>query len=230
LYLAPDIANEARGGQGGSLKGTVLDTLFMGPCVTVTIDTLSFPRTITVDFGLDNCLCHDGKNRRGKILVEHDGPYWLPETVHTTTFDNYFVNDYQLLGTKVVTNQGPNSNNNPTWTVHVDGQVIKPDGGTITWIGDRMREWVEGHSTPFMWWNDVYHITGTHNVIASNGNTLSATVTQPLEVALNCHWIKSGTIEMQHTLLPLMVFDYGNGTCDDQATVTINGVTYDITL
>jgi hypothetical protein len=93
-----------------------------------------------------------------------------------------------------------------------------------------MREWVEGHSTPFMWWNDVYHITGSHNIIASNGNTLSATVTQPLEVALNCHWIKSGTIEMQHTLLPLMVFDYGNGTCDDQATVTIKGVTYDITL
>ena len=225
-----DITNEAMNGQQKALKNMVLDTIFMGPCVTVTIDTLAFPHTISIDFGPVNCLCNDGKNRRGKILVEHSSPYWAVGTVITTTFDNYFVNDHQLLGTKIVTNQGLNSNNNPTWTVHVDGTVIKPDGGVITWVGDRMREWVEGHSTPFIWWNDVYLITGSHNVIAANGNTLSATITEGLEIALNCYWIKSGVVELQHSLLPLMIFDYGNGTCDDQATVTINGVTYNITL
>ncbi|MEN8224103.1 MAG: hypothetical protein ABFS05_01985 [Bacteroidota bacterium] len=225
-----DITNEAMSGHKAALKGTVMDTIFMGPCVTVTIDTLSFPFTISIDFGAVNCLCNDGKNRRGKILVTHSGPYWAIGTVITTTFDDYFVDDHQLLGTKIVTNQGLNSNDNPSWTVHVDGQVIKPDGGVISWTGDRMREWVEGHSTPFIWWNDVYHITGTHNVVASNGNTLSATITEALEVALNCYWIQSGVIELQHSMLPLMIFDYGDGTCDDQATVTINGVTYPITL
>lgn len=225
-----DITNEAMNGHKKALKNMVLDTIFMGPCVTVTIDTLAFPHTITIDFGPVNCLCNDGKNRRGKILVEHSGPYWAVHTVITTTFDNYFVNDHQLLGTKIVTNLGLNSNNNPTWTVQVNGQVIKPDGGVITWVGNRMREWVEGHSTPFIWWNDVYHITGSHNVVAANGNTLSATITEALEIALNCYWIKSGVVELQHSLLPLMIFDYGNGTCDDQATVTINGVTYNITL
>jgi len=130
----------------------------------------------------------------------------------------------------IVTNQGANTLGHPTWTVSVDGQIIKPDGGVIDWDAERTREWAEGYLTPFQWWNDVYLITGTHNVVASNGSTLSSTIITPLEIALNCFWIKSGTVEMQHSELPLMLFDYGDGTCDDDATVTINGITYDITL
>ncbi|MDT8394360.1 MAG: hypothetical protein RQ761_10970 [Bacteroidales bacterium] len=226
-----DIINEAVGNHQSMLKNVILDTIFMGPCATVTIDTLAFPHTVTIDFGPVNCLCRDGKLRRGKINVSHTGPYWAVGTVVTTTFDNYFVNDHQLLGTKVVTNMGPNSSGNPTWTIDIDGQVIKPDGEEIIWIGNRMREWVEGHGMPpFMWWDDVYHITGSHNVVASNGTTLSATIIEPLEIALNCYWIRSGVIEMQHSEFPLVILNYGDGTCDDQATVTINGVTFGITL
>jgi len=225
-----DIADEAMRGQDKSYKGVVLDTIFMGPCVTVTIDTLSFPFTVTIDFGSTNCLCNDGKWRKGKIHVEHTGPYWAPGTVITTTLEDYFVNNHQVTGTKIATNQGPNSSGNPTWTVNVDGQVIKPNGGVITWIADRMREWSQGHNTPFLWWDDVYLISGSHNVVAANGNTLSATTTQPLQVALNCFWIKSGIIEFQHSNLPLIVLDYGDGSCDDDAVVIIDGTSYPIKL
>lgn len=225
-----DITEEAMRGNEKSYKGMVLDTIFMGPCVTVTIDTLSFPFTITIDFGDVNCLCNDNKWRRGKIHVTHNGPFWQVGTVITTTLEDYYVNEHQVIGTKVLTNQGLNTNNNPTWTVHVDGQVIKPDGGVITWVGDRMREWAYGHNTPFKWWDDVYMLTGSHNVVASNGSTLSATILQGLEIALNCYWIKSGVIELQHSDLPLIVLDYGPGTCDDDAIVIIDGTPYPIKL
>jgi hypothetical protein len=225
-----DITDEAMRGQDKSYKDMVLDTIFMGPCVTVTIDTLSFPHTVTIDYGEVNCLCNDNKWRRGKIHVEHTGPYWAVGTVITTTLEDYYVNDHQLLGTKVLTNQGLNANDNPTWTVHVDGQVIKPDGGIINWVCDRMREWSEGHSTPFIWWDDTYMLTGTHNVEASNGATLSATIVQGLEFSLNCFWIKSGIIELQHSDLPLIALDYGPGTCDDDAVIIINGNPYPIKL
>jgi hypothetical protein len=211
-------------------KDVVLDTIFMGPCVTVTLDTLSFPFTITIDFGDINCLCNDGKWRRGRILVEHSGPYWATGTVITTTLENYYVNNHQVMGTKVVTNQGPNSSNNPTWMVHVDGQVVKPNGGVITWVGDRMREWVDGHNTPFLWWDDVYMLTGSHNAVASNGATLSATISEGLQIALNCYWIEAGVIELQHSNFPLIVLDYGEGTCDDDAVVYIDGTPYPIKL
>ena len=225
-----DITDEAMRNGDKAYKSVVLDTIFMGPCVIVTIDTLSFPFTISIDFGATNCLCNDGKWRRGKINVQHSGPYWAVGTVITTTLDNYFVNEHQVLGTKTLTNQGLNTAGNPTWTVHVDGQIIKPNGGIITWVGDRMREWSEGHSTPFIWWDDTYMITGSHNVVASNGTTLSATIIQGLEFSLNCYWIKSGIIELQHSLLPLIELDYGPGTCDDDAIVTIDGTSYPIKL
>jgi len=134
------------------------------------------------------------------------------------------------MGTKVVTNQGPNSSNNPTWMVHVDGQVVKPNGGVITWVGDRMREWVDGHNTPFLWWDDVYMLTGSHNVVASNGATLSATISEGLQIALNCYWIEAGVIELQHSNFPLIVLDYGEGTCDDDAIIYIDGTPYPIKL
>lgn len=225
-----DITDEAMRSADKSYKSVVLDTIFMGPCVIVTIDTLNFPFTITIDFGPTNCLCNDGKWRRGKINVVHSGPYWAVGTVITTTLDNYFVNNHQVIGTKTLTNQGLNTAGNPTWTVHIDGQIIKPNGGIITWVGDRMREWSEGHSTPFIWWDDTYMITGSHNVVASNGTTLSAIIIQGLEFSLNCYWIKSGIIELQHSLLPLIELDYGPGTCDDDAIVTIDGVSYPIKL
>ena len=225
-----DITDEAMRGSEKSLKGIVLDTIFMGPCVTVTLDTLAFPFTITIDFGDVNCLCNDNKWRRGQIHVEHSGPYWAVGTLITTTLEDYFVNEHQVIGTKVLTNLGMNSNNNPTWSVHVDGQVIKPDGGVITWIGDRMREWTEGHNTPFKWWDDTYMLTGSHSVVASNGSTLSATILQGLEFSLNCYWIKSGKLELQHSDLPLIVLDYGPGTCDDDAIVYIDGTPYPIKL
>jgi hypothetical protein len=226
-----DITDEAMRNQDKSYKNMVLDTIFMGPCVTVTLDTLAFPFTITLDFGSENCLCNDNKWRRGKIHVEHSGPYWAAGTVITTTLENYFVNEYQLTGEKVVTNQGLNTAGNPTWTVQVDGQVIKPNGeGTITWVANRMREWSEGHNTIFLWWDDVYLISGTHEVVASNGSTLSAVTIQPLEFALNCYWIRSGVVNFQHSDLPLIILDYGDGSCDKYATVTINGSTYEITL
>ncbi len=225
-----DITDEAVRNSDKSYKSIVLDTIFMGPCVTVTIDTLAFPFTISIDFGATNCLCNDGKWRRGIINVSHSGPYWAVGTVITTTLDNYFVNDHQVLGIKELTNQGLNSAGNPVWTVSVDGSIIKPDGGIILWTGDRMREWAEGHNTPFIWWDDTYVLTGSHNVVASNGETLGAIITEGLEFSLNCYWIKSGVIELQHSLLPLMIVDYGPGSCDDDATVTINGQIYPIKL
>ena len=103
-------------------------------------------------------------------MVNFTGFYWQIGTVITHAFDNYFVNDHQLLGTKVVTNQGRNSNNNLHWTIHVDGQVIKANnGGTITWVSDRVREWSAGELT-FFRWDDVYMITGSTNGINANGD------------------------------------------------------------
>jgi hypothetical protein len=47
---------------------------------------------------------------------------------------------------------------------------------------------------------------------------------------LNCQWVSQGILNIQPEGWPLFVVDYGDGTCDNQATVTVNGQVYYITM
>ena len=101
------IADEAYSLSSTNFKSTE-GRIFLSSCATVTLDTTVFPRVLTIDFGDTNCLGKDGRYRRGKILVSFTGRYYRPGTIITTTFDNFYVNDNQIEGTKVVTNNGRN--------------------------------------------------------------------------------------------------------------------------
>jgi hypothetical protein len=214
---------------GVSYKSTLVDTVYMGTCVLATLDLSVMPYKLTIDFGAQNCLCDDGRWRRGKIIVTFNGGYFQAGTIITTTFENYFVNNNQVLGTKTVTNMGRNNNGNLWWDIAVSGQIIKANsGGVVFWNSDRAREWIEGEGQP--WYKWVYLITGTANGTNANGKSYTVNITAPLKVKFNCEWIVSGTLEIQVENAPLVILDYGNGTCDNIATVTINGQTYTITL
>jgi hypothetical protein len=199
-------------------------------CATITHDSVSTPKTLTIDFGNTNCLCNDGKYRKGQINVSYTGKYRDPGSVHTISFTNYFVNDNQVLGTKTVTNNGVNGNGNLTFSIVVDGTIKKAsNGGTIIWKSNRTREWLAGATTQ-TWYDDVYSITGSGSGISAKGVSYTTTITTPLHRALNCHWFDSGVIEVNPANLPVRVIDYGSGSCDNNINVTINGVTYPITI
>ncbi len=201
-------------------------------CATITHDSVSVPKTLTIDFGTSNCLCQDGNNRRGKINISYIGKYRDSASVHTISFADYFVNDNQIIGTKSVTNNGKNSNGHTTFTIAVDGQIIKANSaGTISWKSNRTREWLSGELTRKDWTDDVYSITGSTSGSNSNGSSYTALITSPLHRALNCNWFDAGVIEINQTGKVLKTIDYGTtGTCDANATVTILGKTYPITL
>lgn len=202
----------------------------IGNCATFSVDTVGFPHTITIDFGDTNCLCPDGRYRRGKILVSFTGPYRQVGTVITHTFDNYFVNDNQVMGTKVVTNAGKNENNHTCFTISVDGIIIKANGGgQITWISNREREWILGEDT-FTRFDDVYLITGEGQGTTASGNNYSVLITNPLRKEISCRYFVSGTFEFTPGDRPKRIFDYGDGECDNIATVTVNGNTRTIYL
>ncbi len=202
----------------------------MSSCASITHDTASNPRTISVNFGTANCLCSDGRYRRGIINVSYTGHYRDSLSSHTITFANYFVNDNQVLGTKTVTNNGHNNAGHPTFSVAINGSVIKANnGGTIGYASTRTREWIEGEYTS-IWADDVYLITGNTNGTSSSGTSYTATITSALKVKLSCHWIVSGKLDLTPSGKLTRTIDWGNGTCDDAATVAINGVTYNINL
>jgi hypothetical protein len=224
-----DIADQAYNSFQAT-KSTTTDGDIIGECAVVSLDTITFPRTLTIDFGDTNCLCADGRYRRGKILVSFTSHYREEGTVITHTFDNYFVNNNQVLGTKIVTNAGRNENDHLYFTITVDGLIIKADGGgQVTWVSSRIREWILGEET-FDRFDDVYLITGNGSGTMASGKSYTIEITNSLRREIGCKHFVSGTFEFKPEDKPLRVFDYGEGECDNVATVTVNGKTYTIYL
>ncbi len=205
--------------------------VYLSDCATVTLDTTVFPRTLTIDFGSENCLCNDGKYRRGKIIVTFTGRYRAAGTIITTTFKDFFVNDNQLEGTKVVTNQGLNNSGHMYWTMDTDGKItLANDSGTIQWNSQRQREWFAGYDTPRNRWDDIYMLTGSANGTRLNGLSWTRTITKPLEHKLSCRFIVSGTMNIKPEGYAERILDFGDGECDNLATITVDGKTKTIHL
>lgn len=229
------ISDEA--GKGNSTTTSSFKTAesnaILSSCSVITYDTLAAAKTITVNFGTSNCLCNDGRNRRGSLIINFTGRYRDSNTVITVTPQNYFVNDNQVTGSKTITNKGHNAANHLVYEINANITIIKASGaGTITWQSTRQREWITGEST-LTWSDDVYSITGSANGTTSNGNSFSSVITSPLirNMAFGCRrHFTQGNLEHTPSGKATRYINFGNGTCDDQATVTINGNTYNITL
>lgn len=245
------IANEAASGNVSSFKDINNDGL-LSVCATKTHDTVN--HIIVVDFGSSNCLCNDGRYRRGKIFVSYSNSvhpvpysYWDSLTVITISTtkagdpgsDTYFVgNDQssmnQVIGTKNLTNRGHNAAQHMNWDVTVNGQVIKANGqGTVQWQSTRNREWLAGETIPNTTWSDdVYGVTGTATGTSANGTPFTVQITSQIIRKISCpkHFV-SGTLDFTPGSKPVRHVDFSppnNGACDNIATVTINGNTYTV--
>ena len=226
-----NIADEAYDLKTTNLKSTDgWGRLFLGDCVNVSLDTIGFPRTLTIDFGEENCLCADGNYRRGKILVNFTGCYRLEGTTITHTFDEYYVNDNKVDGSRVVTNMGLNENNKMYFDIQVNGIIyLTNDEGSFSWNSSRTRVWEEGQSTGRRF-DDVYLISGSSQGINADGSTWEVEIINPLRKEISCRHIVSGTMEIRPEGDYVKLIDFGNGECDNLATVIVNGETYTITL
>lgn len=220
---AQDLADRAATDPGFKFKTT-------SQCATVTRDTVSNPRVLTIDFGPSNCLCNDGKYRRGKIIVKYTGRYADSGSRRDFSFDQYFINDNQLTGTKTVINMGPNSAGQPYFNISVNGALVLANGnGTRSWTSTRTRTWTAGYNTP-AWSDNEYDISGNATLTRANGKTFNVVITTPLHRAVSCDWIQSGILEITPTGGAVRMLDFGNGSCDSTATLTINGRTRTIPL
>ena len=87
---------------------------------------------------------------------------------------------------------------------------------------------IEGQGTT-AWGDNVFLITGNWSFTKRNGTQLSATILEALRKELACKFIVSGSVELQRNGNSA-VLDYGDGACDDLATVTIGDVVREINL
>jgi hypothetical protein len=203
------------------------DQFSFNSCATVTNDSIN--HIITFDFH-SGCTGADGKTRAGKIIVNYTGTgYFDPGSSWTMTFDSFYVNTRHVEGTRSVVNNGLNSSGNMNWSITATNmKVTRTDGTWRTWNSSRNREMVAGFGDS-LWVNDVYVVNGTADGSNSAGMSVNCVLTD-LRHEHTCHWITSGTLQITPASRPVRTIDFGNGSCDDVATVTKNGVTRTIHL
>jgi hypothetical protein len=221
--------------EDNGVTGNYTDSTYgfmLSPCATVTIDLVTSPHVLTIDFGSADCLCFDGKYRRGKILISYTGLYRDSASLHTISFNNYYVNNYKVEGTTTVVNNGHNAAGNLTFSVQVDATITDSSGHVLTYSSARTREWVAGESTAGLlgWVDDVYSITGTASGTDFSGTTFTSNITSALIVALNCRWIEAGKIDFTPAGKLTRHLDFGNGDCDNKMNIKIGGLSFDILL
>jgi hypothetical protein len=194
------------------------------PCAKITtkVDTIAKSITATIDFGDKNCLCKDGKNRRGKIQVKITGNKNIVGSTVVYTAVDYFVNDHGVSGTKTLTVVDDNSFR----IVVVNGKVTKANGGIITWNTDRTRTMTVGFDTKDNPSDDVFEVSGTTSGINAAGNAYKFTTLTPIVKARACHWITAGKLKIERAGKLDAVVDYGDGTCDSLATITVANKTF----
>lgn len=191
-----------------------------------------FPITVTVDFGTEGCVGIDGRTRKGKFITVYSAHMIFPGSKATTSFSNYYVGGIKVEGTHTIENKSTAHQ----WAFEskvTDGRLIRENGNRITWNRVRTFTMQEGDGTPFDPSDDVFHIlsNGTGSITLGNktGNWTSTSLS-PLEKRFSCRWISAGKQEIARVNGIKAILDFGTGECDNQAKITVNGVSREITL
>jgi len=224
-----DVANE--NGSYSSRTSNAFESL-SPTCATITVDNPSpgvFPKVYTVDFGT-GCL-HNGILRSGIITVTFSN-YFIEygSTMTITRSNNYYVNNRKLEGTVVYENITTNTSI-PKWNRTVtNGKLTSLTGAIYTFYGTRTVQQTEGVGTLTLGDNTYEVLSGNHTVTKPSGSTLTVTVVETLVKKYSCNYISQGQLDLQGSFLD-GILDYGDNTCDNQATYThSNGTVYNVNL
>ncbi len=197
-------------------------------CATVERDTVN--QVITIDFG-DGCEGRRGRLRSGKIVVTYDGNRRTVGSFRSVTFEDFFVDSTQVEGTRTKTVTAVDAEN---LSITVDitltgGKLTFSDGTFATREAQKTRVWAFSADG-----DHVTTISGSASGVNREGLDYRMDITEDLKFQRAC-W-RSGVfvpvsgVKMFSVGESTATIDYGDGECDNLATVTRDGVTEEIEL
>ncbi len=211
------------GRPNANVENTLLPT-----CATVTTSVTSTTWTKTINFGTTGCAMPNGAILRGVITISGNLNYTAQNYVISYTFVNFYHNDMLVQGNRTITRSLQSTTYQTAIhpvTVMDMNMTFTIRGDVYTRVGSRTRECVEGYDTRTDWHDNVYVVTGSWATTFPTGaiHTNAISATSPLRIRMSCNYrIVSGTVNITrpyHTA----VLDYGTGTCDNIATISIDG-------
>ncbi len=231
MRIAPEVNNKGAGSPkaaGFKVAAACGDWVCLGasgastiiPANDTTINTQGAfkngPVTYIVPY---NAVCSiaDGVIRTGTMTILSTGKWNTLDADSgyvKISFNNYSVNGIVYTGTITVT---------------------KPSQGVVRTVV------TNGRCTKGTWTIDyacdktitIDEIAGTASIYGSSngknreGKTFTTTIAQstPIIKKRTCKWITSGVLELTPEGFKTRTVDFGNGTCDNDATYTVNGQT-----
>ena len=215
--------------QSGFISKTNSDASYYLPsCATITSVLNGTTWTSTIDFGTEGCELPNGNVLKGKIIFSFSNDFQAQTKIISFTFENFYHNSIQLNGSRTLTWTRANASGHPESSLNTNLTLTLGNGDTYTRTGVRVTEWTEGYDTPNVRSDDVRMVTGNWTTTSPNG-TMSATITGALKKPGNCHYYVEGIITFTKNDNEATL-DFGNGDCDNQAILTINGEVRIITL
>jgi hypothetical protein len=200
-------------------------------CPTLTIQTTdNYVSLIEIDFGDTYCTPENSSDQiKGKLIVTANGRYREEGTVITTALEDFYFNGYQIEGTKTVTNLGRDADSLINYSiVIIGGKLTAPSGEFSSWESTRNRRWLQGESS--WWWpfDDVYEISGTSSGVNANGEAYNITVNDPLWVRVGCRFVQQGnlTVTTSDYTVDVDYGDYAANQCHNTVTYVVNGNSY----
>jgi hypothetical protein len=182
---------------------------------------------MTFDYGTTPCVDVDGRLRTGQMYASFSKPWDSAGCVMTVTFSNFYSNGVKYEGTVIITRQATLPQ--PAFRMQVIGGKCTGSGWVITYDCDRVLTMTQGGTTPLVEADDVYVLNGSSSGTNRNGKHFVVTTTNLTKMA-SCKWISSGTLDLTPDGLAKRTVDYGTGGCDDKATFSVNGNTFQFTM
>lgn len=199
------------------------------PNVTIsTTDSTVYPVTITIDYG-DSTVLKNGKVVSGTIIVEISASKRTDGATRTTTYQDYTVDSVSVNGAVLEAYQVTGDS---VMTKTLSGQlkVVLADGTVIDRTESKTRTWLSGLDTTKDPSDDTIQVTGRISATSSAGESYEQVITIPLIKTGECRHYVSGEVSVTQNGEVLFVLNYGDGTCDNVATLTVQGESSEIEL
>lgn len=171
----------------------------------------------------NNCVLNGTDNVNGTVTVT----YAIGEesASFTATYVDFYVGTIKINGTRSFTMNGSMDSNSFSFTVTSDMSVEFEDESVISESGTKTFGFTFGEDLQ----SSTFSISGDWTLMA-DGNTYSVEIVEALEGSLSCEYISSGSMIVTKNGLDIVV-DFGNGQCDDKATLIYpNGASEEISL
>jgi len=190
-------------------------------CATVTKTGNGTDSTITAIFD-GNVACKDGRVRSGEIKLTYSGNFNTPGFKAKLTLTNFKTDGKSISGTGNFTSKNVI---NLARTIQLDLNFLITEGTLSSTYNYGLFMVVPSDKKSFTIDSLTCIGTSTSNV----GYTLK--VTSPIIKKADCKWIGQGKIELTKSgnTTP-RVLDFGDGTCDSKATITVGSLVKEIDL